>query len=293
MSTESGGSSSQSTGSGTAACDVPYVTNSVQESEHEITNSHSLLAVSQSESLSQLLYQSLSPQSSTTGRVSATSLHVREDGYEQEHRNEDATQYSRQSSEGSSRSQDTLQDQEARTTPQSSEDEDLPMPHQAEDTDSAKLEMVMTNEYSSDSLISSYLLIRNREETVSSQQFIQPSDPQPLGDNTTSDTSADATQLFAMDDDEEPTQGGAVNTDDSLSALASRFSVNFASKTSAIPNPSSAVGTLSDQPKLKGKAYTGTPLPVAVPSSTGYIDQADVHRDTTNNLVVANIGGMS
>ena len=86
--------------SSTEPCDVPNLTNPVQEADHEIANSCSKLAVNDpSESLS-LVYQSphsvsvtasiLSGRLSTTLSVIASLPHIRED---EQHQNEDATQY--------------------------------------------------------------------------------------------------------------------------------------------------------------------------------------------------------
>ena len=292
--------SNESEGSGSQSIDVPSATksNAVQETEHDIATSQ--LAVSQSaESLFPALYHSLSPQSASlmSSKLPATfpvsSVHARYD--EREHQNLDATQYSRQSSEGSS--QDTLEDQDARTTPQfqppSSEEGELSMPHQVEETDSATSKMVITD-YNSESLSSLYFMIQRRAEATTNSNV--NSQPLPLGDNTTSE-SVEATQLFAMDDDEEPTQQdmNKAESDDSSSAFTSRLSLNFANEQSAIPNLPSAAGSTassaSDQSKVKDKEST-VPRPAAVPDSTGHIDRADVHRDTTNNLQVANTGGM-
>ena len=280
MSNESGGSGSQS-------IDVSSTTksNAVQVTEHDIATSQ--LAVSQSaESLFPALYHSLSPQSASLmssklpATFSVSSVHARYD--EREHQNLDATQYSRQSSEGSS--QDTLEDQDARgTTPQpqppSSEESELSMPHQTEKTDSMTSKMVITDYYS-ESLSSLYFLIQRRTEAVIDSRGASNDLANP-GDNTSE--SVEATPLFAMDD-EEPTQGvNKVESDDSPSAFTSRLSLNFANEKSAIPTQSLAAGnaasSLNDQSMLKNELYTPVINDVPDPDSSRYIDRADQHRD--------------
>ena len=296
MSAESGGS----TGS-TEPCDVPNLIKPVQEAEHEVANSCSKLAVNDpSESLSRV-YQSphsasvtasiLSGRSSTRLSVTASLPHVRKD--EQEHQNEDATQYSRQSSKGSS--QDTLEDQDARTTqPPPGENDSLTTPIEAEkiDSDEETQEMVITD-YSTASLQGTYCLIQKKEEP----------DTIPNDVNET-------TPLFTMDDDDEPTldQAGACANkadSDSPSDFTSRFSLTFAKEESikCIPkvNPSacaaaesasesSANGKPNLIQKVEDESRAPESQPNAVPTAVEHIDKVDLHRES-NNYRVANTGG--
>ena len=288
MSDDSGGASGGSTNS-TEPCDVPNMTNPVQEAEHEVANSCSKLAVNPNESLPGFLYQS-SPSTSVTASLLSGGLSgtagvgsslalVKKD--EEEHQNEDATQYSRQSSEGSS--QDTLEgDQDARTSqPPPSEDDSLTTPIQAEEISSDKetLEMVVTNEYSTPSLISNYCLIQTKEQ-------INIDETAPL---------------FAMDDDEQPTHDPAgVNKadSDSPSEFTSRFSLTFAKEESInhIPNVSatakSASSSANGKSNLKVEDETHAPAlqPDAIPNAVEHTDKADQHRES-HNYRVANTRG--
>ena len=292
MSVDSGGASGGSTNS-TEPCDVPNMINPVPEAGHEVANSCSKLAVNPNESLPRFLYQSsqstaslLSSGLSTTFSVTSSLAHVNED--EEEHQNEDATQYSCQSSEGSS--QDTLEgDQDARTSqPPPSEDDSLTTPIQAEEIDSDKetLEMVVTKDYCTESLISTYCLIQRKEEI-----------------NAISVDVDETTPLFAMDDDEEPTHNQAsVNKADSNSPseFTNRFSLTFA-KEELInhipsPNPSttaeSASSSANGKPNLKVDDEAHAPVlePTAVRNAVEQSDKADQHRES-NNYRVANTGG--
>ena len=291
MSDDSGGAASSGGISSTEPLDVPNMTNPVQEAEHDVANSCSKLAVNPNESLPRFLYQSpqsasvtaslLSGRLSMTFSVASSLAHVKED--EQEYQNEDATQYSRQSSEGSS--QDTPENlQDARTSQQPPcEDDDLPTPIQAEETDSDKetLEMVVTKDYNTASLMSNYCLIQKREEISAISKDID-----------------EVTPLFAMDDDE-PTQGVNKADSDSPSGFISRLSLNFAKEESInhIPNPSviagSAGSSANGQPIVEDESHTPVePPPVAVPNPIEHIDKVDQHRES-NNYRVANRGGKS
>lgn len=289
MSADSGGDSGGSTNS-TEPRDVPNMTNPVQEAEHEVANSCSKLAVNPNESF---LYQSprsasvtaslLSGRLSTMLSIASSLAYVKED--EQEHQNEDATQYSEASS------QDTLEEQDVRMslTPPG-EDDNLHTPIQAEEIDKETLEMVITKDYITASLMSTYFLIEKKEEVTlkvlddvpdHGSQQLPPSDLESHDAKTSE--SMDATALFTMDDDEEPTQA-AENRDDSPSSFIS--SLNFAKTESESAAVSNLTAT-AEMPKSsanhqkENKAHTPESVPTAAPNLSGYIDRADQHRDPT------------
>lgn len=297
MSADSGGSTSS-----TEPCDVPKMTSAVQEAQHEVAKSCSELTVEPSKSLSLLRPLSTSasvrvtvslPPGFTMQSTLVTSMpYVKED--EEEHQNEDATQYSHQSSESSGgSSQDTLKDQvQDAQTSHSSEDDELTTPIPVEKIDSDEGQMVVT-EYTTPSLSSIYWLIRKREEI-----------------NPTPNDTDETTSLFLMDDDEPPPHDDQArvshNADSGSSEFTSRFLLRLAQEESinCIPNPpppacqtaesgsSCANGeskvTVEDESHAPAAALQ--PATDAVRNPVVIIDKADEHRGS-NNYMVANTGG--
>lgn len=244
MSSDSGGSSQKST----PPCDIPGqgTINAEQETEKEVGNSE--LAMSENESLFPALYQSL-PSSFPASLVSTVlppPTHLWSDN--QEHQNEDATRYSTSSPRNNSQedANDQLTAGVIQTQPSSNE-EDLPLPHQATETDNTLYEMVVTNDYTSESLISTYCLIQKRAGTTV-EPIDNPGDQNvdhaPPNDNTDCD-SIDATPLFHMDDDL-PSQDDKDQGFLTAHSFTDKLSLSFGNEQSAVetvPDPSGANGS--------------------------------------------------
>ena len=265
--------------------EIPGRAHIEQETEHDMTRSQLAMSLKDpgNQQLPVVCKRSLTQGTSVISSLSEkllSSLQLRRD--EQEHKNEDSTKYSGTSSPVDSPTAGYYGIQSGErnnaSSPHSSDESvNLPTPQQAVETEGViNSEMVATQYYVSESLVSAYCLIQWRDETKHKDQLnddadlaLFPGDTAQFlpknSDPQSESESKDATHLFDMDDD---LPSGSDKTTDSPTTFSGSLSLTLANNImSKHLNPDCDFNLSHAQ---------------TTPNPLEYIDRADQHRDPSD-----------